>query len=153
MKKSIWDQQHLMDYTLYGLLSGIFFSITVWLYLYDPEFRQISVIYFGSGLFAFIIFLYILKLTRGANKDSRRIIFAGLLSAVAGILVSLTLCYFLCFVYKPEVFAVRALSSKPATASLYHVFMPAIVVNFFAGSFISLLIGYIFKWNLLAKTK
>lgn len=93
------------------------------------------------------------KLAQEQNNNSKEMVFAGHLSAISGILVSVGICLFLCFVYKPEIFLSPAISSHLPAASLFHVFLPAILVNFFAGSFISILIGSIMKWNLQAKEK
>jgi hypothetical protein len=157
MKKSLFNRQHLMDYTLYGVLSGIFYSITVWLYLYDPEFRHLWMMYVGNGFFMFIIMLYMFKLVNehDDHKHGFKLISAGHVAVIAGIIVSVGICSFLCFVYKPEVFSSSEFVSVPhkPAASLLHVFGPAILMNFLAGSFITLIIGYATKWNLQANRK
>ena len=140
-----------MDYSFYGALSGVFFSIFAWFYLYDPEFRQLWMMYIGSGFFMFIIMLYMLKLARQDNKNSRLITIAGHFAVIVGIIVSVGICYFLCFIYKPEVFSTSAISGGKPGDSLLHVFVPAILVNFFAGSFVCLLSGLLIKRNLQAK--
>jgi len=157
MRTSLFDRQHLMDYTLYGILSGIFYSITVWLYLYDPEFRHLWMMYVGNGFFMFIIMLYMFNLVRGQdeNRPGFKIISAGHLAVISGIIVSAAICLFLCFVYKPEVFSSidDVTGGHKPGASLLHVFGPAILMNFLAGSFITLVIGYATKWNLQANSK
>jgi hypothetical protein len=156
MKKSLFDSRHLMDYTFYGILSGIFYSITVWLYLYDPEFRQLWMMYVGSGFFMFVIMLYMFKLVGEQNENPGfKIVPAGHIAIISGIIVSVGICLFLCFVYKPELFSSSEFvtgAHKPA-ASLFHVFGPAILMNFLGGSFITLVIGYATKWNLQAHRK
>jgi uncharacterized membrane protein len=155
MKKSLLDHQHLMDYTFYGILAGIFYSITVWLYVYDQEFREARLMYIGAGFFAFIMILYLAKLVGEDNskKNAKEIVYAGHLAVLSGIIVSVTVCSFLCFIYKPEAFHVSLSSSHQSAASLFDVFVPAILMNLLAGSFISFLIAYAMKWNYSAKEK
>ncbi len=147
MKKSFFDRRHLMDYTLYGILSGIFFSITAWFYLYDPEFRQEWILYMGSGFFMFIILLYMIKLIREPkHTNSTDIIIAGHFAVIAGIFFSIGICLFLSSAYEPEVFSMSSNSVQNPPADLFSIFLPDILVNFLAGSFICFLIGYAAKW-------
>lgn len=144
-----------MDYTFYGILAGIFYSITVWLYLYDQEFRQPQLMYIGAGFFAFVMILYVVKLVgkESSKKNVKEIIFAGHFAVISGIIVSVIACSFLCFVYRPEAFHISPASSHQSAANLFDVFVPAILMNFLAGSFISFLIAYAMKWNYLVKEK
>ena len=153
MKKILFGRQHVINYSFYGILAAIFYSITVWLYLYDREFRHARLIYIGAGFFAFIIMLYLVKLVRedDSKTNAKGIVFAGHLAVISGIVVSVIVCLLLCFLYKPEAF--NASLGNQSSASLFDVFFPALLINFFAGSFISFLIAYATKWNYLAKEK
>ena len=155
MKKLLFSRQHLMDYLFYGILSGIFYSISVWFYVYDREFRQTKLMYIGVGFFAFIIMLYLLKIAdwEKSKKNLKEIIFSAHLAVISGIIFSALICYFLCFEYKPGAFKISPTHPEQSAASLIDVFVPAVFVNFLAGSFISLLIAYTMKFSYLFKKK
>lgn len=155
MKKLLFSRHRLMDYLFYGILAAIFYSISVWFYVYDQEFRQAKLMYIGVGFFAFIIMLYLLKITEveKAKRNLKEIIFSGHLAVLAGIIFSTVICYFLCFEYKPAAFKISSTYPGQSPASLFDVFVPAVFVNFLAGSFISLLIAYAMKMTYLFKKK
>ncbi|HEU5053851.1 MAG TPA: hypothetical protein VFT78_12090 [Hanamia sp.] len=155
MKKLLFSRQHLMDYLFYGFLAAIFYSISVWFYVYDEEFRQAKMMYIGVGFFAFIMMLYQLKIADGekSKKNLKEIIFSGHLAVITGIIFSTLICYFLCFEYKPSAFKISSTYPGQSPASLFAVFIPAILVNFLAGSFISLSVAYAMKMTYLFKKK
>lgn len=157
MKKSLFDRQHLMDYTFYGILSGIFYSISVWLYLYGREFREGWIMYVGSAFFAFVIMLYIVKLwqEKADLRKSIKNVYAGHIATLTGVVVSIILTILLCSIFKSELSSSVGGLMHPGRKSSQNflIFLPGITVNFFAGSFISLLIGYAMKWNYSAKEK
>lgn len=155
MKKLLFTRQHLMDYLFYGILAAIFYSISVWFYVYDQEFRQAKLMYIGAGFFAFIMLLYLLKITDAekSKKNLKEIIFSGHLAVITGIIFSTLICYLLCFEYKPGAFKISSTYPGQSPASLFDVFVPAVIVNLLAGSFISLLVAYAVKPNFDIKKK
>lgn len=152
MKKFLFDVDHLKDYTFYGLLSGIFFSISVWFFLYNADYKQTWIMYGGSAFFTFIVMLYLIKASQNKDENltSKMMIFAGHLMVVAGIIMSVFFCLILIHDYKSEYLAAQNIlmpSTHGNTTNLLTLFLPALLVNLLSGSFISLMSGYLIKWN------
>ncbi len=108
--------------------------------------------YIGSAFFMFIVMLYLIKVsqTKDENASSKTMIFAGHMTVVAGIIMSVFFCLILNHNYNSEFLAAQHLtmpSSHLNAGDLFRLFLPGIFVNFLGGSFISLMAGYAIKWN------
>lgn len=152
MTHSLFDSDHLKHYTFYGTLAAIFFSITGWFFLYDAAYTQTWLIYVGSALFMFVIMLFAVKLYNldEGKGNSKNIVYAGHLTVVVGVVVSIIFCLFLTHNYTGNLLSAQHAAlpaSQKDQGEVFQLFLPGLLVNFLAGSFVSFMIGYASKWN------
>lgn len=151
MRNSVFDADHLKDYALFGTLAGIFFAMTVWFFLYNADYTQTWIMFIGSAFFMFVIMLFVIKLHSQdySEEGAKSIVYAGHLSMISGIIVSVILCLYLTDSYKGQVLARQHISLRVFNVNsldFFRLFLPGIFVAFLAGSFISLMMGYASKW-------
>jgi hypothetical protein len=159
MTDILFNKKHLKEYSVYGSIAGLLYTLTVWYFLYKSNYQTSTILFIGSIFFMFVIMIYALKLTK-RRPDYNSIwvmIIAGQMAVAIGIVVSVIGSFILCWLYIPE-FVNRGgaddfLRNAPGglnvdnTGTLELIFIIAIVENYGAGAFISAMIAYAIKPN------
>ncbi|SKA18584.1 hypothetical protein [Sediminibacterium ginsengisoli] len=157
MANPFFDRRHISEYLLYGGLAAVLYSLTVWYYLWKAEYESSWIAYLGSGLFMLVIMWYNIRLTqrRSDYKSAVKMMFAGHLAAITGVMLSVIISMLLCYSYIPGFMSGDSqdafLDNAPAglnvnnSGTLLMIFLPATIGNLGAGAFISLVISYVIK--------
>ena len=159
MKDPVFDSRHLKEYALFGGIAAVLYIIPVWYFLQTATYQASGIIYIGTILFMFVILIYSIKLSRRRSdyKSVWRMIVAGHMAVLVGILISVILSILLCFVYIPGFMSGNSgdsfLKNSPTEYNIDNegtiqiIFLTATVANFGAGAFIALLCSYVIKPN------
>lgn len=159
MENPVFNRQHAKEYFLYGGAAALLFAAPVWYFLARAEYEQSWVVYGGCILFMFAIMAYSIRLTkRGADRKSAvRMLMAGHLAVLTGILLAVFFSGVLCLVYIPGFMSGHSADgflqhappglNRNNTGTVFQVFFPATLGNLGAGSFISVIISYVLKPN------
>jgi hypothetical protein len=152
MQDPVFDRMHLREYAIYGGIAGLLYVIPVWYFLHTATYQASGILYIGCILFMFVILIYSIRLTRRRSdyQSAWRMIVAGHLAVLVGILISVVLSIILCFVYIPGFVngnKAPTESSIDNTGAIQIIFLTATVANFGVGAFISLLCSYVIKPN------
>lgn len=159
MANTLFDRRHLREYTLYGTLAGLAYSIPVLLYLAIASYYYSAILFIGSILFMFVILIYSITLTRRRPdyKSTWMMIIAGHMAIFIGIAIAVICATILCFVFIPgflsgnsqDTFLSKAPQAlnKDNEGTLMLIYVTATIVNFGAGAFMSVLVSYVIKLN------
>lgn len=158
MKHLLSNRQHLREYLLYGLASGLAYMIPVFIFFLIKDYNYLGIIYFGSILFMFVIMAYAYKLSRRRPeyKSTWMMMKAAHLSALAGIAFSVLFTTLLCFVFIPGFLSgdsSNVVKDAPEGLNNHNwsllglLYLCATVENLGAGGFIGVLGPYVFKKN------
>lgn len=147
-----------MPYILYGLIGAILYCIPVTFFLGKANFSEAWLLYLGNLLFCIIIalFLFHFNNTRKQNAGTLAMLVAGHIATVIGIVISCLFCFILLVIYVPDIFQPgvtdKVLKHAPAntiedkTSGLaFMIFANAIVGNFSAGFFVSIVFPFSLK--------
>ncbi|HUR65087.1 MAG TPA: hypothetical protein VMZ03_01950, partial [Chitinophagaceae bacterium] len=158
MKNSLYNQKHLREYLMYGLLSAAAFIIPVWIFFFFLDYNQLALLFVGSILFMFVIMFYVIKLSRRRTEyqSSWMMIIAAHGAIMAGIIFSVLMTTILCFIYIPGFLSGdsgNVLADAPSGLNNQNwgligiLYICATIANFGAGGFIAVLGPYVFKKN------
>ena len=159
MKNPVFDQRHLVEYVVYGLIAGLMYVIPVWIYLFEAKYVLSWFAFLGNILFMFAIMGYCIKLSRRRSDYSSTWIMIVSAHCVifVGIVFSVIFSAILCFVYIPAFMTGHSptnfLQNSPTgfnihnTSTIVMIFLTATFANFGAGSFTAILCPYVFKPN------
>ena len=151
MQDPVFDRRHLREYLVYGTIAGILYTVPVWFFLHKATYQASGIAYIGCILFMFVILIYSIRLNQRKSdyQSAWRMIVAGHMAVLAGIIISVFLSILLCLIYIPGFLG----GNKPAennidtTSAIQAIFLTATVGNFGVGAFISLLCSYVIKPN------
>lgn len=160
MKTPIFNRKHLTEYIGYGAIAAFLYLTTLFFYLQSNRYENTYYLYVGNGLFLLTIFLYNIKLLY-RSYDKRRavsMLIAGHLTTLAGVTLTVVLSLIMALIYFPALFsempADEVLHNAPANSAphrpsglLFMVYINAIICNFAAGAFISIMVSYAGKLN------
>jgi hypothetical protein len=154
----MFKKQYITSYLIYGLLAAIAFCIAAAFYLRTPEFRDTWLLFLGNALFLVVISVYILLVNRKNNENAstQNMNAAGHIVTIVGVLLSSIICFILLMLFVPDLFSAGAtdtvLEDSPAQTRggktdglVFMLFMNAIIGNFAAGSFASIILPYAAK--------
>jgi hypothetical protein len=145
-------------YLIYGLLAAVVYCIPVTVFLSDPEYSQGWLLYLGNLLFLFVIvaFLFAFNRKRSENAATLAMLTAGHIATLFGIVISCVLAFLLLVIMVPGYLgageADKVLTNEPANITYdktrglsFMVFATAIIGNFAAGSFVSIIFPFALK--------
>lgn len=145
-------------YLIYGLLAAVVYCIPVVIFLTNPEYSQGWLLYLGNLLFLFpiIAFLYAFNKKRTENAGTIAMLTAGHITAVGGVVIACVLAFLLLVIMVPGYLSAgtteKVLTGEPANMTQdktrglsFMVFATAIIGNFAAGSFASLIFPFALK--------
>lgn len=156
-KTPMFKAHPLLKYLPYSVAAAILYCIPAVIYLRSDAFAASYLLYIGNMLFGLCIavFIWFYNKRRKENANAGIMIFAGHITAVIGIIIACIICILLLLVFAPDVFhskpAVETLQNAPAQLQSRNrgfitiLFMNAVIGNFSAGSFISLILPYTVK--------
>lgn len=153
----------ILKYLKYSILAAIVYCITVFIFIKQESFSGSWILYTGNMLFACVIAVFILQYnkTRDQNASAGKMIFAGNITTVMGIIISCIIGLLLIVLLAPEVFSssVPVLQNTPPQMEeprhelLLTFLMNAIIGNFCGGAFISLLLPFSVKRDQTGETE
>jgi hypothetical protein len=158
MKNPLFNKKHILEYLFYGGMAAIVFIVPVIYFLAKGVYEDSWVVYVGTALFMFAIMVYNLILTRrkADYKSALKMLMAGHLAVLTGIVLSVLLAFICCYIYIPGFMtghsqpildnAPEGLNNKN-TGTLLQIFLPATIGNFCAGAFITVVVSYVIKPN------
>ena len=159
MTDVLFDKKHLKEYSVYGSIAGLLYTLAVWYFLYKSNYQTSTILFIGSIFFMFVIMIYALKLTkrRPDYYSTWGMIIAGQMAVGVGIVVSVISSFMLCYFYLPgfmnNSIADDFLGNFPRVLNVNNsetlelIFITAIIENYLAGAFISAMIAYAVKPN------
>ena len=159
MKSLLFDKRHLKEYLTYGTIAGILQVVPTLLYLHSALYQNSALPFLGTALFMFVIMAYSLKLTRRKPeyKSTWMMIIAGHMAIAVGIIVATIATFLLCVIYIPGFMSGDSVDTfikdtpsefnRNNTGTLLLLFITATGGNFGVGSFISILVSYVAKFN------
>ena len=159
MKSLLFDRRHLKEYLKYGTIAGILQVVPTFAYLHSAQYQNSALPFIGTAIFMFVIMIYSLKLTRRRPeyKSTWMMIIAGHLAIAVGIIVATITTFLLCLIYIPGFMSGDNLDTvikdtpsefnQNNTGTLLLLFITATGGNFGVGSFISILVSYVAKFN------
>lgn len=145
-------------YLIYGLLAAVVYCIPVVVFLTNPEYSQGWLLYLGNLLFLFpiIVFLYAFNKKRTENAGTIAMLTAGHITTVGGVVIACVLAFLLLVIMVPGYLSAgtteKVLTGEPANITSdktrglsFMVFATAIIGNFAAGSFASIIFPFALK--------
>ncbi len=159
MANLLFDRRHLREYSLWGVLAGLAYSIPVLVYLSMANYYYTATIFIGCILFMFVVLGYTMKLTRRRPeyKSTWSMIIAGHMVVLIGIITSILASLLLCFIFIPgfmsgnsdDEFIRRAPEAFNIdnSSTLMLIAMTATLVNFGVAGFINIVVSYAVKLN------
>ena len=141
-------------YLIYGLVAAVVYCIAVIIFLSNPDFSQGWLLYLGNLLFLFVIvaFLYAFNRKRSENAGTLAMLTAGHIATVAGIVISCILAFILLVIMVPgwpggsdKVLTGEPTSYDTTRGLSFMVFATAVIGNFAAGSFVSIIFPFALK--------
>lgn len=159
MANQLFDRRHLREYSLWGIIAGLAYSIPVLIYLAVANYYYTATLFIGCILFMFVVLSYTLKLTRRRPeyKSTWSMIIAGHMVVLIGIITSILASLLLCFIFIPgfmsgnsdDGFIRRAPEAINVnnSSTLMLIAMTATLVNFGVGGVINIVVAYAVKHN------
>src|SRR5258708_1995073 len=145
-------------YLIYAFLAAIIYCIPVFIFLNDTSYTRAWLLYTGNALFLFTMVTFLLSFNRKRNKNasSMSMLGAGLITTVAGIMISCLLCFLLLSIMVPGLFHAgtpeKVLTNAPANTVqdkakglLFMIFGSATIGNFAAGLFVCIIFPFAIK--------
>lgn len=154
MENPLFGRKHIIEYLAYGFAAAVLYCIMFYLHLKQKNYESSYLLYIGNALFCIPILLYNLRLL-GKPYDKKRtvtMLIAAHLTSLAGTILSIIICVILMSAFYPDV-----LSPAPAggvenapimtqmdrpSGWMFMVVINALLLNFTAGSFISVVTSY-----------
>ena len=153
----------ILDYLPYSVGAASVYCITLFIFIKQESFSGTWILYTGNMLFAFVIAVFILlyNKSRDQNASAGKMIFAGHITTVMGIIISCIIGLLLVLLLAPEVFSasVPVLQNTPPQMKeprhelLLTFLMNAIIGNFCGGAFISVLLPFSVKRDQTGETE
>lgn len=152
----------LKSYVVYSVTAAIVYSIAAFIYLRNDTFRSAWVLFIGNALFACCIVAFIFSLNRKENENASigKMVFAGHITTVMGIIISCIIAIILFFLlpeisYGAEHGGINAtlhhappqLRSGKRNEYLLTLMLNAVIGNISAGSVISIILPWATKKN------
>ncbi len=140
----------------YAAICAIVYAIPVMFFFNNPDFSNMWLLYLGSALFLMVMMFAIIKLNKkyGENVKTNSLVLSGHIITLMGVGLTLLIMLLLILINMPEVFSSAPVQdpivdNKPANTNtpLFMLMLSAIVGNFSAGSFPSIIIPYATKRN------
>ena len=142
METNIVNKNAWHGYVKYAIFAAVLYSMVAYVFFKYADFENLWVLYVANFVFGFSVFWYCWR---------RRVVIASSASKVgAGVLVTLCGIGISCIIMVVFLVVMRySLTNAPASVVvdsknglIYIILVNAVLVNFFCGSFISLLIGF-----------
>lgn len=156
----MFSKKYLASYFINGLLAAVAFCITVLFYLKTPEFQDTWLLFVGNALFLVVITIFILLFNKknSENASTQNMNAAGHITTIVGVVLSCIISFVLLMLYVPDLFGSgtsdTVMENSPTSTSggktdglVFMLFMCAIIGNFAAGSFASIIVPYTAKRN------
>jgi carbon starvation protein CstA len=156
----MFKKEYLFSYFIFGLLAAIAFCIPVMFYLRTPEFKDTWLLFLGNAFFLVVISVYILLLNKRNNENAstQNLNAAGHVVSIVGVVLACIISFILLILVVPDLFSSGTSDtvmegSHTTTAGgrtdglVFMLYMCAIIGNFAAGSFASIILPYAAKKN------
>jgi hypothetical protein len=155
MKNPLFGTKHLLEYLTYGSAAAFLYCIMFYFHISDRSYQSSYLLYIGNMLFCLPILLYNIKLF-GKPYDKKRtvtMLIASHIASLAGTVLSVILSVLLMLMYYPDMLSSTpdgsGLANAPEmtqmqrpTGWLFMIVINALLLNFSAGSFISIVTSY-----------
>ena len=139
------SKSSLLYLSRFGIISSVLYCIPVFLFLKDEQYTQTWLLYLGSAIFLVCIFSFGLMYGGKKNDDPDKV-YNGFVVTTLGVIFSCILKLILTLVFAPGVFNIgstndvlrqtpAALSKNAGHGLLFSMLANAIIVNFCAGTF------------------
>ena len=143
------NKSSLLYLSRFGIISSVLYCIPVVLFLRDERYTETWLLYLGSAIFLVCIFSFGLMYGGKKNDDPNKI-YNGFVVTTLGVIFSCILILLLTLVFAPGVFNIgsandvlrqtpAALSKNAGHGLLFSMLTNAIIVNFSAGTFASVM--------------
>ena len=157
----MFSKRLLASYFPYALASAILFAIPALFFVKNSTYAQSWLLYLGNMLFMLPMIVFMLAFNK-KRKDlgvMTSLMEAGHIATVLGVILSCLLSLLLLFIYAGGIFQANGgtdaeLDNAPAQATTGAVsgttlflFMDAVIGNFTAGSFITIILAYYHRSN------
>ncbi len=155
MKNPIFDNQHLKEYFLFGLLGAVLYNIPLEFFLRSAKYENFYYLYIGCGLFMVAIFYHTFRLIDRPYDKGRAVsmMMSGILTTIAGVILAAIIATISTFIFFPDLFSthqvVDMIQDAPATAEpkypsnlLFMILGVTIIVNMLVGCFVSVITSY-----------
>jgi len=154
----IFKKKHWLEYAGYGFLAAIFYCILLFFHLRAADYQSLFLLYIGNAVFGVAIFLYNLKLIYRPYEKERTVsmLIAAHLTTAIGTVLSMILATAMIALFQPDAVSSSstALDAAPPNTQqgrpagwLLMVLINAFILNFSAGSFVSIISSYAGKIN------
>jgi hypothetical protein len=160
MENPLFERKHWIEYAVYGAVAALLYCMLLFFHLREGSYESIYLLYIGNAVFGAAIFIYNLKLLYRPYEKKRTVsmLIAAHLATVAGTILSIIFAVLLMLAFYPDMFsstpATPGLESAPANTQrdrpegwLFMIIINALILNFSAGSFISIVSSYAGKIN------
>jgi hypothetical protein len=145
-------------YLIYGLVAALVYCVPVVIFLSNPDYSQGWLLYLGNLLFLFpiIAFLYAFNKKRSENAATITMLAAGHIATLGGVIIACVIAFLLLLFMVPGYLSGgetgKVLTGEPANITddktrglSFMVFATAVIGNFAAGSFASIIFPFALK--------
>lgn len=155
MKNPLFDSRHFMEYFLFGLTAAFLYCSMFYLHIREKDYESSYLLYIGNALFCLPILIYNIRLF-GKPYDKKRtvtMLIASHLASLVGTILSIIFSIILMLIFYPNMLSSAPDGSGMANAPemtqmhrpsrwLFMIVINALLLNFSAGSFISIVTAY-----------
>ncbi|MDB5230495.1 MAG: hypothetical protein JWN76_1300 [Chitinophagaceae bacterium] len=158
-RRSIFTNLPFSTLFVYGLTAAILYCIPLFIFIKTATFSSLWLLYLGNALFLGCMFLFIpafFRKMRSDNASTPSTLIAGHGATIIGVILSCLFAFIMLMIMVPDMFSGNhsedAMANTPANmvhgptnGLIFTIFISAIIGNFAAGSFVTLITAYTAK--------
>lgn len=156
MNNPLYATRQIFEYIVFGALAALGFFIFLMMHLNSGSYESMYLLYIGNAVFGAVILVYNLLLIRRSYLKKRAVsmLFAAHFATLVGTVLSIIITIVSTSVTAAQSMGVTVVDRAPAqvdsthgTAWVFMVVVNALILNFSAGSFVSIVTSYAGKRN------